>query len=232
MSGFLIRVFKNINYAEEFVNQGKISFSRIKNYHVGDDTSLRTDPLEGASKVITPARCEDLRLTISSSKSREVLKALKVSSLQFREFNCLPEHGFLLSMAYFSFDEFGELPNEPGTLFCDIPQDFRRFGDSLVFVPWEYIKPLIDIEIKNLGYQSSSKLVTYRDPEKGIDSWDIFSKPIEYSWQKEYRYVVKACNVAPMEERISITIGSLEGLAQIVPIEQTKNFGIFAYPRN
>lgn len=92
-----------------------------------------------------------------------------------------------------------------------------ELGDSFVFIynPREFWKRLIGaIEEARIKY--SYHAVEYRNVNEVNGRWGIFSKPLEYSFQREIRVFL----VSEGNEPIPFQLGCLEDIAQIFDIEE------------
>lgn len=95
----------------------------------------------------------------------------------------------------------------------------EKFGDyfTLIYNVKEFNRRILE-KLKNLGGNPQWKWVNYYNEHKYEGRLDKFSKPMDYSYQKEVRFIANSTSNAP----IKFQIGSLEDISILCSIESLK----------
>ncbi|MEJ8802618.1 hypothetical protein [Pontibacter sp. H249] len=93
-----------------------------------------------------------------------------------------------------------------------IDNSCKKFGDTCVFILdiIEFINR-VDKAAKRNGYDLIYSPVEYIDLKKFHGKWSVFKKPIQYSYQSEFRFLIRREEPEPL----LLNIGSLEDIAAI-----------------
>ena len=89
----------------------------------------------------------------------------------------------------------------------------KKFGDTCVLILDinEFINR-VDKAAKRNGYDIIYSPVEYIDLKEFHGKWSVFKKPIQYSYQSEFRFLIRR----EVSEPLLLNIGSLEDIAAIV----------------
>ena len=105
--------------------------------------------------------------------------------------------------------------------YYELGDDIKKMGESylLVHKPQLFIDRL-KTELKKLDYEFASGYVSYYNPDIDNTQLGLFSKTNEYTYQNEYRFVIKNNDVQP----INIYLGNLSDIAEMVETSKHKGF--------
>ncbi len=195
-----IKMFIKIG-AEEHIKDlyesGTIFINTIEYFKRIEDKELRGDKYEGASEIINSLpgtfRIPGIDRDFKYEKVH-IKKAYDEVIGNIYSLYCISSKGF---------------PN---------PLDFKmdgknlRFGTHcLIIKDNKYFFEKIKSELKKNGYEFRHGFVDYYDKDKVSKKLTLFDKPLEFEYQKEFRFYVHNQTLEP----IKIQIGSLKGKAEI-----------------
>lgn len=201
---FLIKIGER-KYIDKLYKQGLIHMKNINWFRKYEDKKLRGDKDEGILGI-------------------EQLSELK-----------LLHNGKLLGRSNSAQLKFHDYKNK-GNLYCmiaitsrDDPENFKideknkDFGDCFVVITAvrDFIKR-IENKLKELGFEYEYGLVDYYNPKGYSGPLNIFRKPDDFEYQKEFRVFVKRNKPSPL----NFEIGSIEDIAFIFDIEKLDKIGI------
>lgn len=200
----LLKVFENREFAEKFIS-GEIycnSFHFFSN--IEEDGKLRADKYEGASYIINPK--ED---TIDRYFKNKFNNDVEIFSLYFNK----NKNKKMLSTYSIRRNEVKK--DKYISLYID--KRMMKLGNYFVVI-YDKDKFLerLKKEVEKIGVKYRIGGVKYKDIKNYTGRWDNFTKPLEYSYQKEYRVVIEGEDSQPE----IINIESIKDIAKIYTLEE------------
>jgi hypothetical protein len=198
---FFLLKFGEKRFIDQFFHEGKICFSSIHKFR-DDQTPGRGDKLEGTTLI------ENIGNGVTSVKIDGVWKRLPFQKAHYREFSNGPL-GNCLSLYCLNSQTIGKKDIHK------IDKRMLEFGDQCVFIynVTDFLER-VEIALQKKNYNYRGKVVAYKNfNKKRVLHADPFIKHFSLSYQHEYRIWLIDC----FEEREFIEIGSLDGLANLIP---------------
>lgn len=199
-----IKLFLKLGSEENILDlfeNGTIYMNTIEYFRKVEDEELRGDKYEGVSRIIN-----------------SLPGTFKIPGID-REFNYIKMHlreahkeviGNIYSLYAISSKGFSN------------PLDFEfdkrnlRFGTHCLMIKdLPYFFKKIKKELKKNNYKFNYDFVDYYDKEEVNREITLFEKPLEFEYQKEFRFYVEDYGMKP----VKIQIGSLKKYAEIFKIE-------------
>jgi hypothetical protein len=185
-------------HIKDLYENGTIYINTIEYFRKIEDEELRGDNYEGASEIINsfpgtfkiPGNDRDFKYEKIHTRNsyKEVLG--NIYSLY-----CISSKGF------------------PNPLIFKMDKRNLRFGThSLIVKDNNYFLEKIKSELTKKGYEFHHDFVEYYDKNKVSKKLTLFDKPMEFEYQKEFRFYIHHQRLKP----IKIQIGSLKGKAEII----------------
>lgn len=199
-----IKVFFKLGSEEnilDLLENGTIYMNTIEYFRKVEDSELRGDKYEGVSRIIN-----------------SLPGTFKIPGIE-REFNYIKMHlreshkeviGNIYSLYAISSKGF------PNPLEFEFDKRNLRFGTHCLVIknlPLFFKK--IEKELKKNNYKFHHNFVDYYDKDEVNRKITLFEKPLEFEYQKEFRFYVEDYGMKP----IKIQIGSLKKYAEIFKIE-------------
>ncbi len=199
-----IKVFFKLGSEEnilDLLENGTIYMNTIEYFRKVEDSELRGDKYEGVSRIIN-----------------SLPGTFKIPGIE-REFNYIKMHlreshkeviGNIYSLYAISSKGF------PNPLEFEFDKRNLRFGTHCLVIknlPLFFKK--IEKELKKNNYKFYHNFVDYYDKDEVNRKITLFEKPLEFEYQKEFRFYVEDYGMKP----IKIQIGSLKKYAEIFKIE-------------
>ena len=196
----LLKLGSKENILDLFEN-GTIYMNTIEYFRKVEDGELRGDKYEGVSRIIN-----------------SLPGTFKIKGID-REFNYIKMHlreahneviGNIYSLYAMSSKGF------PNPLDFEFDKRNLRFGTHCLMIkdlPYFFNK--IEKELKKNNYKFHHNFVDYYDKDVVNREITLFEKPLEFEYQKEFRFYVEDYGMKP----IKINIGSLKKYAEIFKIE-------------
>lgn len=197
---YTIKMFIKIG-AEEHIKDlyenGTIYINTIEYFKKIEDKELRGDKYEGASEIINSLpgtfRIPGIDRDFKYEKIH-IKKAYDEVVGNIYSLYCISSKGF------------------PNPLDFKMDEKNFRFGTHcLIIKDNKYFFEKIKSELKKNGYEFRHGFVEYYDKDKVSKKLTLFDKPLEFEYQKEFRFYVHNKRLEP----IKIQIGSLKGKAEI-----------------
>ena len=187
----------------DLYENGTIYMNSIQYFRQIEDNDLRGDSYEGVS----------------------MIRNYEPGEFEIPNFNFKGKHlGIHLKESYEKI--FGNIYS----LYCisshgwDNPEEFiidskiKKFGNQCLMI--KDVKKFINLvenKARKLDLDIKSGFVNYYDKNKVNRKITLFEKPLEFEYQKEFRFYVARKSVEP----IKFTIGSLKNIAELFPCETT-----------
>lgn len=192
-------------YMDKLYKQGLIHMKNIDWFIKYEDKQLRSDKDEGINGI---EQIAELKLSYNG----KVLGHSNSAQLKVHDYD---KKGNLYSLIAITSRE------EPGKFRID--ERNKEFGDCFVVIinVKEFIKRIGD-KLKELGYEYEYGLVNYYDSKKYRGPLNVFCKPNDFNYQKEFRFWVKRNEAGPLE----FEIGSIENISFIFETEKLDKIGI------
>lgn len=199
-----IKVFLKLGSEENILDlfeNGTIYMNTIEYFRKVEDKELRGDKYEGVSRIIN-----------------SLPGTFKIPGID-REFNYIKMHlreshkeviGNIYSLYSISSKGF------PNPLDFEFDKRNFRFGTHCLMIKdLPYFFKKIKKELKKNNYKFHHNFVDYYDKDEVNRKITLFEKPLEFEYQKEFRFYVGDYGMKP----IKINIGSLKKYAEIFKIE-------------
>ena len=202
---YLIKIGEN-KYMDKLYMRGLIHMKNIDWFRKYEDKKIRGDKDEGINGI---EQIAELKLLLPDGK---VLGRSNSAQLKFHDYG---KKGNLYSMIAITSRE------DPEKFRID--ERNKELGDCFVVIinVEEFIKR-IEKKLNELGYEYEYSLVNYYDSKSYHGTLNVFCKPIEFNYQKEFRFWVRR-NEA---ETLEFEIGSIEDIALIYDIEKLDKISI------
>ncbi|MDR6541604.1 hypothetical protein ABIC56_002782 [Acinetobacter bereziniae] len=210
------RIFSDAQYAEEFIKLGKFRLNTLRFFkdYVDEFDNNIGDQDEGL--IFKYIKGQDVAVRIKYGDINE--------SLDFESFYAHSD--YVLNNKIFclyapSVDKNQELPLKDLHEIVSLKEETDNLGSHLVLItnPNKFVE-LFRAEIKRLGYGMTANQIDYKDFSQPINidqSMIGFVKSSKFAHQKEYRFMVD--DGKNENSPLDITIGSLEDIAILIPIE-------------
>ncbi|WP_299584665.1 hypothetical protein [uncultured Sunxiuqinia sp.] len=185
-------------HIQDLYDNGTIYINTIEYFRKVEDEELRGDKYEGATEIINSLpgtfRIPGIDRDFSYEKVH-LKKAYEEVLGNMYSLYCISSKGF------------------------QNPLDFRmdeknlRFGTHCLLIKDnQYFFDRIKSELRKNNYEFLHGFVEYYDKDKVSKKLTLFDKPMEFEYQKEFRFYVHNQEIKP----IIIQIGSLKGKAEII----------------
>jgi hypothetical protein len=199
-----IKLFLKLGNEENILDlfkNGTIYMNTIEYFRKVEDGELRGDKYEGGSRIVN-----------------SLPGTFKIKGID-REFNYIKMHlreahneviGNIYSLYAMSSKGF------PNPLDFEFDKRNLRFGTHCLMIkdiPYFFKK--IEKELQKNNYKFHHNFVDYYDKDEVNRKITLFEKPLEFEYQKEFRFYVEDYGMKP----IKIQIGSLKKCAEIFKIE-------------
>ena len=199
-----IKLFLKLGSEEnvlDLFNNGTIYMNTIEYFRKVEDEELRGDKYEGVSRVINslPGTFRIPGIDREFSYIKVHLKESYKEVLgNIYSLYAISSKGFPNPLD-FKFDERNLRFGTHGVMIKDLPLFFNK----------------IENELKKNNLKFSHGFVDYYDKEEVCREITLFEKPLEFEYQKEFRFYVENNKIEP----IKIQIGSMKDYAEIFKIE-------------
>lgn len=201
---FLIKIGEK-KHIDKLRKQGFVYMQNIDWFKELEDKELRGDKDEGLTGI---AKIAELKLLHKG----EVLARSDSAQLKLRDDE---NKGNLFCLTAITSRE------DPETFKID--KKNKRFGDCFVVIT--DVRELIQRfcgKLKELNHEYVYNLVKYYNPKKYSGSLNVFCKPDNFEYQREFRFWVKRNEPGPLE----FEIGSIEDISLILDIEKLNKIEI------
>lgn len=190
---------KNIR---DLYENGTVFINTIEQHRKTNDDFLRGDKYEGASRIVNslPGKFKIPGITREFNYKRVYL----IESYQevignIYSLYCISSHGF----------------SQPDIF--ELDERNQRFGTHCLMIKdIKYFLEAVETELTRIGFNFHHGFVNYYDKNKESKELNVFEKPLEYQYQKEFRFYVENEIVEP----IKINIGSLERYSEIFQMKE------------
>lgn len=199
-----IKLFLKLGSEENILDlfeNGTIYMNTIEYFRKVEDEELRGDKYEGVSRIMN-----------------SLPGTFKIPGID-REFKYIKAHvrethneviGNIYSLYAMSSKGF------PNPLDFEFDKRNLRFGTHCLMIKdLPYFFKKIEKELKNNNYKFHHNFVDYYDKDEINRKITLFEKPLEFGYQKEFRFYIEDYGMKP----IKIQIGSLKKYAEIFKIE-------------
>ncbi|MDC5492372.1 MAG: hypothetical protein AB1706_05375 [Pseudomonadota bacterium] len=210
------RVFSKLQYAEDFVKLGKFRLNTIKFFkdYVDEHDNNIGDQNEGLIFRFLKDHNAKVQMKVG-----DVIEEIDYESVCAHSDYVL--HNKIFCLYAPNADENQQFTIEEIQQFIALQEETDNLGSHLVIItkPNEFVKRL-RAEIIRLGYSMKARLIEYRDFSQPIEIDENemgFVKSLEFSHQKEYRFMVDDGKNENLP--LDISIGSLEDITLMLPIE-------------
>lgn len=231
----LIKIFDNEEYADAFINEGKMYCRTLETFKGIDDDGVRGDKFEAASCWYQP---DQITMDLSYVDDKNIKKSIQLTGadlagpivMQPSIYNHLNLY-CMYAVKKPEFHESYETEEERilavekiNTMLQEIitlDDDALSLGEFsvIVFKTQDFIEKVKQTLVDN-KYKCNHNLVQYFDPETFNGDFNeletVFRKRKIYEPQNEYRFVIQPPESEPIAHK-TIYIGSLEGIAVKVP---------------
>lgn len=187
---------------KDLYENGTIYLNTVQYFKELEKDTARGDIYEGASRIVN-----SLPGTLKISESDEEFPYEKVHYTEhytemfgnIYSLYCISSHGF------------------PDPFKFKIDKRITQFGThALAIFDNQYFFNRIKECLINEGYQFRHSFVEYYDKDKVSKNLTVFEKPLEYEYQKEFRFFVENNEQKP----IVLKIGSLQKYSKIVDMKE------------
>jgi hypothetical protein len=185
-------------HIQDLYENGTIYINTIEYFRNVEDKEFRGDKYEGASEIINslpgtyriPGVDRDFRY-----EKIHLKKAYDEVLGNIYSLYCISSKGF------------------PNPLEFRLDERNLRFGKHCLLIKDnQYFFDRINSELRKNNYEFRHGFVEYYDKDKVSKKLTLFDKPMEFEYQKEFRFYVHNQEIKP----IRIQIGSLKGKAEII----------------
>lgn len=184
-------------HIRDLYENGTIYLNSIQYFRKVEDRELRGDKYEGASKIVN-----SLPGTFRIPGIDQDFRYEKVQYVMAHE-EILGNIYSLYCVSSFGF---------PNPVKFRIDKRMRRFGShGLLIKDNAYFLERITDELQTNGLKFHHGFVHYYDKEKVSKDLTLFEKPMEFEYQKEFRFYVENDEIRP----IKIQLGSLKNYAEV-----------------
>ena len=196
----LLKFGSEKNILDLFEN-GTIYMNTIEYFRKVEDGELRGDKYEGVSRIINSLP--------GTLKIQGIDREFKYEKAHVREAH-KEVIGNIYSLYAISSKGF------PNPLDFKLDERNLRFGTHCVLIKdLPYFFDKIEAELKKSNYKFDHGLVDYYDKDEVNREITLFEKPLEFEYQKEFRFYVEDYGMKPLK----IQIGSLKEYAEILKLE-------------
>jgi len=202
---YLIKIGEK-KYMDKLYTQGLIHMKNIDWFRKYEDRKIRGDKDEGISGI---EQIAELKLFLPDGKA---LGWSNSAQLKFHDYG---GKGNLYSLI--------AITSRKNPEKFRIDERNKELGDCFVVIinPKEFIIR-IEKKLRELGYEYEYNLVNYYDSKSYHGSLNVFCKPSDFDYQKEFRFWVRRNEVDPLD----FEIGSTEDIALIYDIEKLDKISI------
>lgn len=190
----------------DLLENGTIFCNPIEYFRKFEDGHVRGDSYEGTFNVKNFSPDTDIQLTLQDGRKIN----LKSRELHLREFYSNIKGNLYCLTAITDSDI-----DEKGTVVID--SKFSSFGSHFLFI--KDVKKFLDLLIS--GFERNklkikTGLVKYYDKKFFDGNLDLFMKPNEFEYQKEFRVFIQNEKLEP----IKIQLGPLKDIAEMIELSQ------------
>ena len=185
---------KHIN---DLYRNGTIFMNAIQYFRKIEDDELRGDQYEGISKInnYPPGQFEIASLNFKGNYlALQIRESYDTVLGNIFSLYCVSSHGW-------------KNPND-----FKIDEKIKNFGSHCLLIK-DNVKflSLIEEKLKELKLKYRHNFITYYDKDKVDRKITLFEKPLEFEYQKEFRFYIERKSDKPF----SFSIGSLKDIAEI-----------------
>lgn len=194
--------FGQEKYMKDLFYNGDLFFNSIQFFRKFEDEELRGDRYEGVSQIwnLPSGTFEIPKLNYKGNYISIHLRESYTNIVgNIYSLYCISSHGWT-SPSDFQIDH----KNKNFGSYCVIIKDLPKFIS------------LVESKLIEMNLQFRHGLIDYYDKEKVNRKITLFEKPLEFEYQKEFRFYIDRNS----EDPIKITIGSLEGIAELHKTEE------------
>jgi len=200
MATHTIQMFLKFGQAEhinDMYYNGTIFMNPIQYFRKMEDGELRGDPYEGISRIknYPPGQFEIPSLNFKGNYlALQIREAYDTVLGNIFSLYCVSSHGW----------------NNPNDFKID--EKIKKFGSHCLVIK-DNVKflSLIEEKLKQLKAAYTHNFVAYYDKDKVDREITLFEKPLEFGYQKEFRFYVKN----KLNEPFAFSIGSLTDIAEV-----------------
>lgn len=189
----------------ELYRKGIIYMNPIQRFREIEDNELRGDIYEGVSKVVNilPGKFEIPTIGFKGNHLGVHLRESYQEVLgNIYSLYCVSSHGWLD-------------PNE-----FSIDEKINNFGTHCLMIKDNQVfLKLLEEQLIREGYKFEHGFVEYYNKELVNREIDLFEKPLEFEYQKEFRLYVERNGTDP----IMLSVGSLESISELHLTESVIN---------
>lgn len=193
--------FGSLEHMTDLFENGTIYMNTIQHFRKVEDEELRGDKYEGASKIINSLpgtfRIPNIEREFSYQKIH-LVESYKEVLGNIYSLYCISSNGFSNPLDF------------------QLDQKNKRFGTHCVMIKDnQYFLELIENELKRQGLKFRHGFVNYYNKEEKNGILNLFEKPNDFEYQKEFRFYVENDDIQP----ICINIGVLKEKAELITME-------------
>lgn len=200
MATDIIKMFLKFGHEEhinDLYHNGTIFMNAIQHFRKIEDGELRGDRYEGVSRIknYPPGQFEIPSLNFKGNYlALQIREAYDTVVGNIFSLYCVSSHGW-------------ENPND-----FKIDEKIKQFGSHCLLIK-DNVKfiSLIEEKLKELNVKFNHNFVNYYDKDKVDRKITLFEKPLEFEYQKEFRFYVERKSDKPYV----FSIGSLKDVAEI-----------------
>jgi hypothetical protein len=189
--------FGQEEHINDLYHNGTIFMNSIQYFRKIEDGELRGDKYEGISKIknYPPGQFEIPSLNFKGNYlALQIRESYDTVLGNIFSLYCVSSHGWI-NPTDFKIDE-----------------KIKKFGSHcLVIKDNEKFLSLIEDKLTELKTKYSHNFITYYDKNKVDRAITLFEKPLEFEYQKEFRFYVERQSDKPF----SFSIGSLKDIAEM-----------------
>jgi len=208
---FMMAKFGTRKHMVALLDEGEVYYSPVRTFAKMYEPGVRRDGWEGATRI-----WQKRHLTSFTIDKREFLPQLRGPLVQF-----IPQLAKFKGTHVFCLCHVTAEQIEAGERKITSPR-MSEFGDHAVIIrdTAEFNRRLTKAIKLPLREALSHGPIEYM-PAHYSGEYHLFKKPVEYSWQREYRYTMRA----PFEtsKTIPVYVGSLRDIAHLVPLDRYQN---------
>lgn len=206
--------FGQFEHMNDLLKNGTLYFNPISYFQKIESKDGRADSYEGTTRIRNYHEYDNVKTTITFPETGKTLEVNPIK-LHLREF--LDElQGNIYSMYAVKTPDVFEKNYK-------INNKLKEFGSHLVMIknPKEFIDRIVNkLKLKSIDFKA--KLVQYYEKDKFNGELDFFMKSKDFEYQKEFRFFLYKNSLKPF----SLSIGSIEDIAEIFPSEGINTFEI------
>ncbi len=189
--------FGSLENMTDLLENGTIYMNPIQYFRKIEDEELRGDKYEGASKIINSLpgtfKIPNIEREFNYQKIHLVESFGEVLGNIYSLY-CISSHGF------------------PNPFECKIDLRNNHFGTHCVLIKDnQFFLDSIENELKSQGLKFHHGFINYYDKKEKSGKLNLFEKPNEFEYQKEFRIYVENDQIKP----IVLRLGSLKNKAEL-----------------